>query len=83
LLHRDRARARPGALDRSAVLGNRAMFGSVNANRRHYIAGVKALQAADPKWLGRLISRRVPLERYAEALQRQNDDVKVVLELAR
>ena len=37
------------------------MFGSVNANRRHYEMAAEALQRADRGWLGRLISRRVPL----------------------
>jgi hypothetical protein len=31
--------------------------------------------------LARLITRRVPLEKFAEALVRQPDDVKVVLEV--
>ncbi len=32
-------------------------------------------------WLERLISRRVPLEDYEQALERHDDDVKVVLQL--
>lgn len=70
-----------GAAARAAVLGNKAIFGSVNANRRHYLAGAAALAAADREWLGRLISRRVPLEDYRQALEHHDDDVKVVLSL--
>lgn len=70
-----------GALNRQAVLGNGVTFGSVNANRRHYDAAARALAAADPAWLGRLISRRVPLENFADAFKRQPDDVKVVLDI--
>jgi threonine dehydrogenase-like Zn-dependent dehydrogenase len=70
-----------GALNRSWVLRNDVVFGSVNANRRHYDAAAKALAAADPAWLGRLITRRVPLARYADAFARGEDDVKVVLDL--
>jgi threonine dehydrogenase-like Zn-dependent dehydrogenase len=72
----------PGALNRELVLQNDVVFGSVNANRRHYEAAVAALGAADRDWLSRLISRRVPLDDFASALQRSHDDVKVVLTLA-
>ncbi|MHB1486090.1 MAG: glucose 1-dehydrogenase [Acidimicrobiales bacterium] len=71
-----------GALNRAMVLENEVVLGSVNANRRHYRAGAEALAGADQKWLERLITRRVPLERWEEALKRQPDDVKVVIELA-
>lgn len=71
-----------GALNREEVLMNGVVFGSVNANRRHYDAGAEALARADHDWLRRLISRKVPLENFAEAFERQPDDVKVVLDLA-
>jgi threonine dehydrogenase-like Zn-dependent dehydrogenase len=70
------------SLNNAMVLENDVVFGSVNANRRHYEAGAEALAKADPQWLGRLISRRVPLEKWADALERQPGDVKVVIELA-
>jgi glucose 1-dehydrogenase len=70
-----------GALNRSMVLENVAVVGSVNANRRHYEAAVGALAAADRSWLERLVSRRVPLDQWAEALTRQPDDVKVIVEV--
>jgi threonine dehydrogenase-like Zn-dependent dehydrogenase len=70
-----------GLLNRTMVLENDVLFGSVNANRRHYEAAAAALAKADPAWLARLISRRVPLDRWAEALTRQPGDVKVVIDL--
>jgi threonine dehydrogenase-like Zn-dependent dehydrogenase len=70
-----------GALNREEVLMNGVIFGSVNANRRHYDAGAKALAAADTNWLRRLITRRVPLGKFAEAFDHHPEDVKVVLEL--
>jgi threonine dehydrogenase-like Zn-dependent dehydrogenase len=70
-----------GGLNRNAVLRNGVIFGSVNANRRHYDAAAKALADADLDWLGRLITRRVPLADFAEAFARRDDDVKVVLEV--
>jgi glucose 1-dehydrogenase len=70
-----------GALNREMVLENDVVFGSVNANRRHYEAGAEALAKADPGWLERVITRRVPLERWHEALARQPGDVKPIIEI--
>ncbi|WP_460991820.1 glucose 1-dehydrogenase [Sinomonas soli] len=70
-----------GAANREAVLGNDVVFGSVNANRGHYEAAAEALKKADGDWLARLITRRVPLEDFAKAFERQQDDVKVVLDV--
>ena len=61
---------------------NDVIFGSVNANRRHYAAGAEALHRADPRWLARLITRRVALTDWREAFVRESHDVKVVLEFA-
>ena len=69
-----------GVLNKSMVLENDAVFGSVNANRRHYEIAAEVLAKADKDWLSRLISRRVPLTHWAEAFYRQPDDVKVVLD---
>jgi hypothetical protein len=62
------------------VLDNDTVFGSVNANRGHYEMAAAALARADQKWLSRLITRRVPLERWSEALQDRPDDIKVVID---
>ena len=70
-----------GGLNRTMVLENDVVFGSVNANRRHYEDAAEALARADRDWLRALISRRVPLERWQEALERRPDDVKVVVAL--
>jgi threonine dehydrogenase-like Zn-dependent dehydrogenase len=66
-------------LDRELVMHNDVVFGTVNANRRHYEQAAAALAGADRQWLRRLITRRVPVDRYADALDRRPDDVKVVL----
>jgi glucose 1-dehydrogenase len=70
-----------GTINREIVLENDCVVGSVNANLTHYAAAAKVLAGADVGWLERLISRRVPLERYAEAFDSQPDDVKVVITL--
>lgn len=69
-----------GSLNLNLVLENDVVFGTVNANRRHYEAAALALAQADRDWLERLITRRMPPERWSEALQRQPSDVKVVID---
>jgi threonine dehydrogenase-like Zn-dependent dehydrogenase len=69
-----------GDLNRTIVLENQVVFGSVNANRRHYRAAADALGKADKSWLGRLISRRVSLSRWRGAFEKKDDDIKVVVE---
>jgi threonine dehydrogenase-like Zn-dependent dehydrogenase len=71
------------AINDELVLDNDVLVGSVNANRGHYERAVRALQAADPAWLARLISRRVPLSRWTEVFEPREDDVKVVVDLHR
>jgi len=68
-----------GELNRGIVLQNDAVVGSVNANLRHYALAADALAQADLDWLGRLVSRRVPLADFASAFEREDGDVKVVL----
>jgi glucose 1-dehydrogenase len=68
-----------GRMNRELVLENDAVFGSVNANRTHYELGARSLARADRGWLQRLISRRVPIDRWRDAMHRQPDDVKVVM----
>ena len=70
-----------GGLNRDLVLENDVVFGSVNANLDHYALAAEALAKADRGWLERLISRRVPLEDFEQALEKRSDDVKVVLDL--
>lgn len=64
------------------VLKNIAMFGSVNANRRHYYRAAKALAAADRSWLEKLLTRRVRPDETQQAIKRVPDDIKVVMEFA-
>ncbi len=72
-----------GALNRTLVLRNAVVFGSINANRRHYHAAAAALATANRGWLERLITRRVPLHDWADALVRRPDDVKPIIDLTR
>jgi threonine dehydrogenase-like Zn-dependent dehydrogenase len=69
-----------GRFNRTLVLGNDVVFGSVNANRLHYKMAADALARADKKWLARLITRPVPLSRWQEALERRPGDIKVIVD---
>lgn len=69
-----------GRFNRTMVLDNRVVFGAVNANRRHYEMAANALKQADKGWLNRLITRRVPLARWQEALEHRPGDIKVVVD---
>lgn len=71
----------PSAINKELVLQNTVVFGSVNASRDNYLQAASALAKADIRWLSKLISRRVPLSRALDALDRQADDVKVVIDL--
>ena len=72
---------RPDAMNNALVLGNKVIFGTVNAGRRHYDQAADALAQADPAWLGRLITRRVAPEEWPAALEKRPDDIKIVVDM--
>jgi threonine dehydrogenase-like Zn-dependent dehydrogenase len=74
----------PSAADlgTDAVLKNKVIVGSVNANRRHWYRASEALARADRAWLARLITRRERPEDFASALERKPEDIKVVLQFS-
>jgi len=66
----------------SVVLKNNVLVGSVNANKRHWFKAGEVLARADRKWLARLITRRERPEAFMQALHREADDIKVVVQFA-
>jgi threonine dehydrogenase-like Zn-dependent dehydrogenase len=68
-----------GLLNRRLVLQNGVVFGTVNANRRHYELGADALSRADRGWLAGVITRRVSIDRWSDAYARHPGDIKTVL----
>ena len=74
------AAARPESVAHLLVRANAALVGTVNAGRRHYTQAVETLQRIDRAWLAGLITRRVPLACWTTALDRDDDEVKVVVE---
>jgi len=69
------------ALNEGMVLNNTVVFGSVNAGLRHYEQGAAALAKADRSWLDSVVTRWEPLDRWPEALERRDGDVKTVIEI--
>jgi threonine dehydrogenase-like Zn-dependent dehydrogenase len=69
-----------GTFNRDMVLNNGTVFGTVNANRHHYAVAADVIARADRTWLSRLITRRVPLANFADALKKQKGDIKVVID---
>jgi threonine dehydrogenase-like Zn-dependent dehydrogenase len=67
------------AFNQSMVLGNGVVFGTVNANRRHYEAAAAALARAERSWLDRVIARKVSLKKWQEAYEKRAGDVKTVM----
>ena len=67
-------------LGRTMVLENDVVFGTVNANRRHYAMAADALAAADQEWLRMMITRRVPLSSWAVAFENRADNIKTVID---
>lgn len=70
------------ALNLDMVLGNKLVFGTVNANRRHFEAAARMLGAAVRQWPGvleRIVSRREPAPQFQAAFERRADDIKTVV----
>lgn len=65
-----------------AVLQNKVIVGSVNANKRLWCKAGEALARADRSWLSCLITRRERPEDFSKALQRKPDDIKVVIQFS-
>jgi len=64
------------------VLGNKAVVGTVNANKRHWYKAGEALAHADRQWLSQLVTRYESPANFAKALQRGPDDIKVVIQFS-
>jgi threonine dehydrogenase-like Zn-dependent dehydrogenase len=69
------------AVNKTMVLSNEVVFGSVNAGLANYTQAAEALAKADKEWLARLITRTVPMAEWPTALERQPGDIKVVVDL--
>lgn len=73
--------SRLDAFNKELVLGNKVVFGAVNAARRHYEQAADALARADPRWLARLITRRLSPRDWPAALHKGSEDIKIVVDM--
>ncbi|MFC1993366.1 glucose 1-dehydrogenase [Chloroflexota bacterium] len=71
-------------LNMQMVLGNKVVFGTVSSNRGHFERSVRSLTIIEqkwPSWLSRLITRRLTLDKFRDALAPAPDNIKTVIEL--
>ena len=71
-------------INKSLVLNNVLVLGSVNAKADDFRQGINDLSDAERRWpgfLGALITRRVPLEDAARALPHDPSQIKTVVEV--
>lgn len=68
-------------INKQMVLANQVIVGSVNEARRHYEQAGDALASADLPWLERLVTTKVPMSSWTDALSKGHADVKVVIDL--
>ena len=71
-------------LNLEIVLSNKVVFGTVNANRRHFDSGVRDLQKIEARWpglLSRMITRRLQLKDFDDALEQSPEHVKSIVEM--
>jgi threonine dehydrogenase-like Zn-dependent dehydrogenase len=71
-----------GDMAAAAVLSNIVIFGSVNANKRHWYKAGQWLAKADRAWLSKLITRIEKPENFMAALHRTPEDIKVVIQFS-
>jgi len=73
-------------INRRLVLNNALVIGTVNANAADFRQGLADLAEAERRWPGfllSLITRRVSLERAAEAVRHDPAQIKQVVEVSR
>jgi threonine dehydrogenase-like Zn-dependent dehydrogenase len=71
-------------INQRLVLGNQVVFGSVNANPRHFKMGVKDFVTINRKWPGvmnRLLTDRIPWENHKKWFDDRGTGIKSTLEI--
>lgn len=67
------------------VLGNQVVFGSVNANQRHFAMGLKDFAVIEKRWPGvlkQLITTRLPWDQYHTWFGQRGSGIKTTLEIS-
>jgi threonine dehydrogenase-like Zn-dependent dehydrogenase len=71
-------------INQRLVLGNQIVFGSVNANPRHFKMGVKDLVTIQKKWpgaLNRLLTNKIPWQDHKKWFTERGAGIKSTLEI--
>ena len=66
------------------VLGNQVVFGSVNANHRHFAQGVEDFVIIERQWPGtmsRLLTNRIPWQNFKTWFSERGTGIKTTLEI--
>ncbi len=74
-----------GSFYTSVVLGNKTLFGSVNANRKYFEMGVSDLMKIEREFDGvvpSIVTARVSPEEHLRAYGPRRDDLKIVIEFS-
>jgi glucose 1-dehydrogenase len=72
-------------INQRLVIGNRVVFGSVNANRRHFQRGIEDFVAIERAWpgaLGRLLTDRIPWQDHKRWFTERGHGIKATLEIS-
>ena len=72
-------------INQKLVLGNQVVFGSVNANPRHFRQGVKDFVTIQKKWPGvmeRLLTNRIPWQDHKTWFTQRGSGIKSTLEIS-
>lgn len=72
-------------LNLKMVLGNKVVFGTVNASRADFEAGVRDFEEFETKWpglLSRMITKKLFLTEFKKSFFKDREDIKVVLEIS-
>jgi len=72
-------------INQRLVLGNQVVFGSVNANARHFDRGVRDMSAIEKRWpgaLGRLLTNPIPWAAFRTWFDDRGHGIKATLEIA-
>jgi threonine dehydrogenase-like Zn-dependent dehydrogenase len=72
-------------INQRLVLGNQVVFGSVNANARHFTRGVRDLVTIEKTWPGvlrRLLTSPIPWQDHRTWFERRGTGIKATLEIA-
>lgn len=72
-------------INQQLVLGNQVVFGSVNANPRHFLRGIEdfvRIEETSPGVLGQLLTNRVPWQDFRSWFTHRGPGIKSTLEIS-